>query len=200
MQRKRLECMATKVSLCTLRAKESHFPTISFRPAGDYCPANLIFSSWTMCKRTDIKKNIVAQVTAATETPRAVDFDWVEYMAEILRICIMVEQKYIFVPSATAAQCLEELSQALVTIGMEPDCVGYWHDLNWMARVEHEWDSFSPSEQRLYDFVPKGKILKPMTENKEEVKPCLVTNKKRLATPTKMDEGSRKKATRKNAE
>ena len=81
-----------------------------------------------------------------------------EWMVPISRLVAAVETRYSMTP-ATATECLEQLDDGLMALGMEPDCVGLWQVLYQMVEDEHGWDGLSVAEQAGRD-VPKGKTKK----------------------------------------
>jgi hypothetical protein len=81
-------------------------------------------------------------------------------MNEVDRLSDAVQSRYNTTP-ATAAECFEQLFEALMKLGVEPDCVSLWQVLNDMAEAEDKWDSLSAEEQ-VGRNVPKGKERKTM--------------------------------------
>jgi hypothetical protein len=81
-----------------------------------------------------------------------------DWMVPINRLVAAVETRYRTTP-ATAIECLKQLDDGLMALGMEPDCCGLWQVLVPMAEDENEWDGLSAVEQAGKD-VPKGKTRK----------------------------------------
>jgi hypothetical protein len=78
-----------------------------------------------------------------------------EWMVTINCLVTTVETSY-KTTSATATECLTQLDDKLMALGVEPDCVGLWQVLYLMVEDENEWDSLSAVEQARKD-MPKGK-------------------------------------------
>jgi len=85
------------------------------------------------------------------------------------RLCDAVEHYYQTTP-ATAAECLQLLTDGLLAIGMEPDCVGLWQVLFTMKEDEEVWDTLSAEEQQNKD-LPKGKQRKTVVSTGLSMRP-----------------------------
>lgn len=60
-----------------------------------------------------------------------------EFAPGVYRLCKDIMKRYNTTP-ATAAECLEALTQGLLAVNVEPDFVGTWQDLFRLAAAEEE--------------------------------------------------------------
>lgn len=87
------------------------------------------------------------------------DAEFVQMFLSVDKLCITIKTKYL-TSDATAAECLEELSEGLLKVGMEPDCVADWQALNELKEAEEVWSTFTSEQKNAAELLLLGGLRK----------------------------------------